>query len=333
MMQQIKQWVKQNAFYLAILALALNVPFFIENRYFFQVINMSCLFAIGALSLNLILGYTGQASLAHGGFFAIGAYSTAILTTRLEWSFWLALPAAALIAAFIGMLVGALALRTKGAYFAIVTLCLGEIIHLVAGNWIELTGGHNGIMNIAVPDAIPLPFIGEIAFRTLISQYYLVLAFLLLTLLVMHRLVKSLKGLTFMSIRSNEQLAQSLGIDCFRTKLLAFCIANFFAGMAGGIYASLIGSITPSVASIKITFDLLLYVLLGGVATLAGPIIGAFAMPVLAEFLQFLQDYQMMIYGFLLILVTIFFPLGLMGAVKKFRQMLPKLKMGGYRAA
>lgn len=312
-----KQWMKQYGWYLALLVVFLNVPMFIENRYFFQVLNMSCLFAIGAMSLNLILGYTGQASLAHGGFFAIGAYGVAILTTAKGWSFWLALPAAALLSSLAGVLVGTLALRTRGAYFAIVTLCFGEIIHLVAGNWLSLTGGYNGIVGIATPGAISFPLIGSVAFNTLTAQYYLVLAFLLLTLLVMHRLVKSLKGLTFMSIRSNEVLAESLGINSFQTKLVAFCVANFFAGMAGGIYASLIGNITPSVASIKITFDFLLYVLLGGVATLAGPIIGAFAIPVLAEVVQFLQDYQMMIFGFLLIIVMIYFPMGLMGGIAK----------------
>lgn len=106
--------------------------------------------------------------------------------------------------------------------------------------------------------------------------------------------------------------------------MTAFAIADFFVALAGGLYAGLIGSITPSVASLKITFDFLLYVLLGGVATLAGPIIGAFAIPLLAEWIQFLQDYQMMIYGFLLIIVTIYFPMGLMGAFARIRQKLEK---------
>ncbi|MCJ8499222.1 branched-chain amino acid ABC transporter permease [Desulfatitalea alkaliphila] len=318
------QWFKRNGWYAAILVSALILPLYVENRYFMQVLNMSCLFAIGALALNLILGCTGQASLAHGGFFAIGAYGVAVMTTSLQWSFWVALPLAALLAAVVGLLVGALALRTRGAYFAIVTLCLGEIIHLVAGNWLAVTGGHNGIMGIPPPDVIPVPFLGAIGFSTLSAQYYLVLSMLLLTLLTMHRLVKSLKGLAFMSIRSNEVLAESLGINSFRTKMTAFAIADFFVALAGGLYASLIGSITPSVASLKITFDFLLFVLLGGVATLAGPVIGAFTIPVLAEWIQFLQDYQMMIYGFLLIIVTIYFPMGLMGGIARIRQKLEK---------
>ena len=321
-------WLKANWFYLIILIVALMVPFFVPNRYFFQIIIMSCLMAIGALSFNLLLGYTGQASLAHGAFFGIGAYGVAILTQTFEWSFWLSLPAASLLAAAVGLIVGIPALRTRGSYFAIATMCLGEIIVLIAGNWFEVTGGHNGIVGINPPNAIPIPFLGEIRFETQTSQYYLVLFFLLVTLFFMRRLVFSLKGLTFMAIRNNEQLAEAVGINTANTKLLSFVVANFIAAMAGGIYACLMGSISPSVASLKITFDFLLYVLLGGAATLAGPIIGGFALPILMEYLQFLQDYQMIFFGVLLVVVIIYFPHGFMGAFRNIQARLKNKKAG-----
>ena len=327
------KWLKTNWFYLVVLIIALVVPLLITNRYYAQVITMSCLFAIGALSMNLILGYTGQMSLAHGGFFAIGAYGVAILTYTMGWNFWLALPASALLSAFIGFLVGMPALRTRGSYFAITTMCLGEIIYLIAGNWMELTGGHNGIVGIPVPSPISIPGLGKLAFDSQIPQYYLVLFFLLLTLFVMHRLVKSLRGMTFLATAINEDLAEAVGINTFRTKLLSFVVANFFAGLAGGIYASLIGSISPSVASIAMTFNFLMYVLLGGITTLAGPIVGAFIIPILLEYLQFLQDYQMILFGFLLIVVIIYFPTGFMGLYTKVRDMMKKLKVGAQRAA
>ena len=322
------KWLKEKWFYVIILMVAIVVPFFVPNRYFFQIIIMSCLFAIGALSLNLILGYTGQASLAHGAFFGIGAYGVAILTQTLGWSFWIALPLASVIAAVIGLIVGIPALRTRGAYFAIATMCMGEIIVLVAGNWIELTGGYNGIVGIAPPSAIPIPFIGELSFQTQTAQYYLVLVFLLFTLFVMDRLVHSLKGLTFMAVRNNELLAEAVGINTFRTKLLSFVVSNFLVAMAGGIYASLIGSISPSVASLAKTFDFLLYVLLGGIATLAGPILGAFALPILQENLQFLQDYQMIFFGVMLVVVIIYVPKGLMGAIMSLRKKFNSKKVG-----
>ncbi len=322
------KWLKTNWFYLVVLVIALALPLVITNRYYSQVITMSLLFAIGALSLNLILGFTGQMSLAHGAFFAIGAYGVAILTYTLGWNFWLALPSSALFAAFIGFLVGMPALRTRGSYFAITTMCLGEIIYLIAGNWMELTGGHNGIVGIPVPSPIAVPGVLEITFQSQASQYYLVLFFLLLTVFVMHRLTKSLRGMTFLATALNEDLSEAVGINTFRTKLLSFIVANFFAALAGGIYASLIGSISPSVASLTMTFNFLMFVLLGGITTLAGPIIGAFIIPILLEYLQFLQDYQMILFGFLLIVVIIYFPTGFMGLYAKVRDKIKKSKVG-----
>lgn len=322
------KWLKANWFYLLVLIVALVLPVVITNRYYSQVLTMSLLFAIAALSLNLILGYTGQPTLAHGGFFALGAYGVAVLTYTLGWNFWLALPLSALFAAFVGFLVGMPTLRTRGSYFAIATLCLGEIIYLIAGNWIEVTGGHNGIVGIPLPSPISIPGLGQLTFDSQIPQYYLVLFFLLLTLFVMYRVRESLRGRTFMAVLTNEDLAESVGINTFRTKLLSFVVANFFAALAGGIYASLIGSISPSVASIGLTFNFLMYVMLGGVGTLAGPIIGAFIIPILLEYLQFLQDYQMILFGVLLIVVIIYFPSGFMGLYTKISDKIKKSKVG-----
>jgi len=318
------KFFKENWFRLLLLALALAVPLVVPNRYAFQIIIMSCLFAIGTLSLNLILGFTGQASLSHAGFFGIGAYGVALMT-KAGLSFWLALPASALLAAGIGFLVGLPTLRTRGSYFAISTMCMGVIIEIVAGNWISLTGGQTGIVGIPSPTPISLPFLGSLTFQTQTSQYYLVLAFLLFTLLVMHRLIYSLKGLGFMAVRNNEVLAESVGLNTFGIKILSFVIANFFVGMAGGIYAALLGSISPSSASITITFNFLVYLLLGGMATLAGPIIGSFAIPILMEYLQALQQYSMIIFGILLIVVIIYFPRGLMGGLTTLTQWIKGL--------
>ncbi|MHB8917035.1 MAG: branched-chain amino acid ABC transporter permease [Desulfocucumaceae bacterium] len=308
------KFLRDKWFYLVLLALSLALPIIITDRYIFQIVIMSTIFAIATLSLNLILGYTGQASLAHAGFFGIGAYGVGLLT-KAGLSFWLALPLASLVAALVGFLIGLPTLRSRGHYFAIATLCFGVIVSIVAGNWIELTGGHTGLLGIPRPNPIPVPFLGKVGFETQAAQYYLVLGFLLLTLFVMHRLVYSLQGLSFMAIRNNEALAEAVGINTFATKVVSFMAANFFVGMAGGIYASLIGSISPSTASFSLTFNWIIFLLLGGVATLAGPILGAFAIPVLMEYMQFLQDYRLIIFGVLLIVVIIYFPRGLMGGL------------------
>lgn len=299
---------------LCLLFVALAVPWFVPGRYVFQILINCCLFAIGSLSMNLILGFTGQASLAHAGFFGIGAYGVALLT-KAGVSFWIALPASALLAAAVGVLVGIPTLRTRGSYFAISTMCMGVIIEIVAGNWISLTGGQTGVVGIPAPTPVVIPGIGEITFTSQTAQYYLVLAFLLFTLAFMHRLVYSLKGLGYMAVRNNEVLADAVGQNTFAIKLQAFIIANFFVALAGGIYASLLGSISPTVASINITFNFLVYLLLGGMATLAGPVIGAFTIPILMEYLQALQQYSMIIFGVLLILVIIYFPRGFMGGL------------------
>ncbi len=311
------KFIREKWFYLLLLAVSLALPLVITDRYIFQIIIMSMVFSIATLSMNLILGYTGQASLAHAGFFAIGAYGLGIMT-KAGLSFWLALPAASLLSALVGFIIGLPTLRTRGSYFAIVTLCFGVIVYIVIGNLVEITGGQTGLLGI------PLPQLGGLVFNTHKSQYYLVLAFLLLTLFVMHRLVYSLLGLGFMSVRNNEALAESLGINTFATKIISFMTANFFAGMAGGIYASLMGSISPSVASFSHTFFWLVYLMLGGVATLAGPIIGAFAIPVLMEYLQFLQEYRLIIFGALLIIIIMYFPRGLMGGINSLRDKLSK---------
>ncbi|MBS4022722.1 MAG: branched-chain amino acid ABC transporter permease [Dethiobacter sp.] len=307
----IKKILKEKWPYLFLLLVAFAVPVLVSSRYVFQVIVISVVWSVAALSLNLVLGYTGLASLAHAGFFGIGAYGVALLT-RGGMSFWLALPLSALLATVVGLFIAMPALRTRESYFAISTLCFGVIIYIVAGNWLSLTGGHTGIIGIPRVTPIRLPFL-TIEFTSLTSQYYLVLVLLLLTLFVMHRLVYSLQGLTFMSIRNNEVLAEAVGINAFSTKLLSFCIANFIVALAGGVYAPLMGSISPTVTMHILTFNWLVFTLLGGVATLAGPIIGAFAITVLIESLYFLGEYQLIIFGALLIVVIIYFPRGLMG--------------------
>jgi len=302
-----------------ILALALLLPLYAPDPYMFQIIIMSLIFAIAVSAMNLIIGYTGQASLAHAAFFGFGAYGVAIMT-KAGISFWLALPAAATISALIGLVIGPPALRTRGSYFAIVTLAFGVIVWIVAGNWTQVTGGQNGIFGIPRPTPIPIPFFGEIEFFDQTAQYYLVLAFLLLTLFLLHRLIYSVFGLTFMAIRNNEPLADAVGINTFSTKLIAFVTANFVAGLAGGLYASIIGAVSPSVASYALTFNFLIFLILGGMATLSGSVVGAFAIPIIMELLQDVGHYRMLIFGALLVVTIIYFPRGFVGGIRQLNQ-------------
>jgi branched-chain amino acid transport system permease protein len=294
--------------WLALLALGLAMPFFVRNDYTLTVMATAYIFALATVGLNLLTGYTGQFNLAHGGFMAIGAYTVGILTVDHQVPFWIAFALSGVVCVVVGFFVGLLSLRLKGNYFSIFTLCVGYIIFLVIEKWDSLTHGVVGIIGIAAP-----PGIGPVTFDSPRSLYYLTLAFLAAGMWLMHRIVDSLLGHTFIAIRNSENLAQALGIDLMRNKLLAFLVSVFYAGIAGGLYAGFVRFLGPDLASIDHTFDMTMYVVVGGIGTLAGPLIGALAVPWLTQYLQFMQDYRFLVFGPLLIVLLIFLPNGLVG--------------------
>ena len=292
----------------ALLLLALLFPFLVGNDYHLTVMSMAYIFAIATIGLNLITGYTGQFNLAHSGFMAIGAYTVGILTVDHQWPFWAAFALSGFVAAFIGFFVGIVSLRLKGHFFSIFTLCIGYIMFLLIEKWESLTHGTVGI--IGIPGPTPL---AGVAFDTPRAQYYLVLFFLVLSVWVMHRIVNSLLGRTFMAIRNSDDLAEALGINLMRNKVLAFMLSVFYAGFAGGLYAGAVRFIGPGVAGVEHTFDMTMYMLIGGIGTLLGPLLGAISMPWLTQYLQFLQDYRFIVFGPLLVALIIFAPHGIVG--------------------
>lgn len=292
-----------------VILFALVFPFITQNGYFIHVMTLSFIWMIGVYGLNLLAGYTGYLSLAHAGFFAIGAYSLGILTVKAQLNFWVAFVLSLLITSAIGFLIGLIALRTKEHFFAIYTLCVGYIIYLVIDKWDSLTEGVRGLIGIPAPGNI-----GPISFQTPIAQYYLVLFFLLLVVLVIYRIVHSLSGRTYIAIRNSEDLAQTIGISTTKNKLTVFVLSTFFAGLSGALYASFIRFIGPDIGNIVITFDLLTFLLIGGIGTLSGPVVGTVLIVWLSQQLQFLQDYRMLIFGPLLTLLIIFYPRGIVGA-------------------
>ncbi|HEV2149450.1 MAG TPA: branched-chain amino acid ABC transporter permease [Longimicrobiaceae bacterium] len=293
------------------LGAALAFPLLVDNAYFLSVVVSAFILAIAVYGLNVLVGYTGQLSLAHAGFFGIGAYAAGILTTTYGLSFWVALPAAVALAAVLGFGVGMVALRTRGDYFAIFTLAVGVMITLVIDHWEGVTGGTDGM--IGVPPPTPL---GPLAFDSLFAQYYLYLAFLLLTIAAVRNLARSLVGRTFMAIRNDEQLAQAIGINVGRAMRLSFTISASFAGLAGALYAPFLGYLGPSVSGLAMTFNMLLYLLIGGVASLAGPLVGTLLLITLTQGLLALEEYQFVVLGPLLVLSVIFFPQGLVGLAR-----------------
>ena len=303
------------AMWIAPLALGIALPWFAGgNDYVLSVLALAFIYAIATLGLNLITGYTGQLNLAHAGFMAIGAYTVGILTVDHGVPFWWAFLLSGMVPAALGVPIGWLSLRLRGYYFAIFTLCVGTIINLVIEKWDGLTHGVGGIIGIPVP-----PGFGPVQFSTPRAQYYLALGALVLMAWVMQRIVRSLVGRSFMAVRNSEPLAEALGIPLMRTKLLAFVLSVFYAGMAGGLYAGTIRFLGPDVANIAHTFDMVTAMLIGGLGTVAGPIVGSLVLPWITQYLQFMQDYRMIVFGPLLVLLLIFLPAGIVGSLRNRR--------------
>ena len=297
-----------------LLAASLVFPWLAGNDYHLTVMSTAYIFAIATLGLNLITGYTGQLNLAHAGFMAIGAYTVGILTVDHGWSFWAAFPMAGVISAFLGYFVGILSLRLKGHFFSIFTLCVGYIMFLVIEKWEGLTHGTVGIMGIPAPEDI-----GSISFESPMALYYLTLFFLVLAVWAMRRIVKSLLGRTFIAIRNSDELAEALGINLMRNKTLAFMLSVFYAGMAGGLYAGFVRFIGPDIAGTHHTFDMMIFMIVGGLGTVLGPLLGAIGMPWLTQSLQFLQEYRFIVFGPILVALVIFLPHGIVGSFLAWR--------------
>jgi len=301
---------------LLLIIFAFTIPFFVTSRFILHILIMCCIWAMAATSMNLIMGYTGQVNLAHGAFFGIGAYSAGLLILKLGINFWPALILACAITVFLGFLIGLPALRTKGSYFAIGTMCFNVIVTVIIDSWEGLTEGARGLLGIPRPAPIPLPFGREIAFTSIGANYYLVLISLLLTILIIYRIVHSMMGRTFMAIRGNEELAESLGMSAMRAKLLSFLISTFFAGWAGVLYAAYIGFLSPEISDYHVTFELLTFCLIGGLGTMVGPLIGAFILTIISELLHGIAIPRLVAYGFVLIIIMIFLRGGITGGVK-----------------
>lgn len=302
------QYLNQRNATILLLVVAIIFPLLTENQYILHIFSSVFIWTIAVYGLNIIGGFTGQLSLAHAGFFAIGAYSVGILTVKVGLNFWLALILAIVITTFLGFLIGLIALRTKEHFFAIYTLCVGYIIYLIIYKWEAVTEGVRGFIGIPAPAPI-----GPITFDSPKSLYYLMLCFLVLVMILFKRIIQSLVGRTYIAIRNSEELAQTIGIDTMKQKLVSFILSTFFAGLAGGLYASFVRFIGPDISYVNITFDMLIYLLVGGIGTFSGPLVGTLLIVWISQYLQFLQDYRMLIFGPILVLIIIFYPYGIVG--------------------
>jgi branched-chain amino acid transport system permease protein len=278
-----------------------------------EVMSLVGLFVLMGLGLNIVVGFAGLLDLGYVAFFAIGAYTMAVLTSpEITWipvklGFWGALPFAALMATLWGFILGVPVLGMRGDYLAIVTLGFGEIIRLVAlSDWLKpFIGGSNGIT------LIPKPVIGPIELATPQTLYYLILAGCLLAAFVAIRVKDSRLGRSWMAMREDEDVAQAMGIDLVRTKLLAFATGATFAGLAGAIFATKLTSIYPHSFNLLISINVLCVIIVGGIGSIPGVIVGALFLVGLPELLREFAEYRLLMYGAALVIMMLTRPEGL----------------------
>lgn len=305
-----KYFRSRRALYLLALVLGIMVPLVLSSDYIRHLLVLTFIFAIFALSYDLIIGGMGQVSLGHQSFFGIGAYIAGLLSVRLQVPVWLCLLAAIAGTGILGIFIGYVSLRTRGAYLAIVTLGFAMILQIVVMGWRDLTYGQMGVREIP-PPSISIPLLPEIKFDSPLSYYYLALALLLLVIYFLSRLKPSRFGRAIAGLRENEDRAVLLGINAFGHFLAMFTLAAMLAGLAGFAYAHYICFIDPKVLSVFYMGMGLIMVIVGGSGTLPGPVFGAFVCFFVPEWLRIAEEVRMVFFGLVLLAFIILMPGGI----------------------
>jgi branched-chain amino acid transport system permease protein len=305
-------------------AFLLYLPSLFSLDYYLHIFVMAGINAILALSLGLIIGFTGQVSLCHAAFYGMGAYVSALLSLHLGLSFWITLWLGGTVAGFFSFALGRLVLRLKGHFLAITTAFFGVLVTVVFNNWVDLTKGPMGLPGI--PRPMSSSFMGlDLNFETRGQYYYLVLIFAALVTYLVYRIINSRIGKAMVAIRENEELAQSIGIDTMQYKLFVFALGGGLAGIAGALYAHYILFISPVTFTIGESINILVMVVFGGMTTLTGPILGAVILTILPEILRMAGALRLVIYGLALMVFIIWMPLGIVGTLRN-RLFQPKIR-------
>lgn len=281
----------------------------------------SFLLAMAAVSFTLVFGFTGQLSMFHAAAFGLASYVTYLFVSRAHLPFWIALGPAMAMTVLLSLVVGTICFKfkLKAFYFAVVTLAFSELTRLLVLNWNDLTNGTLGLLVLEKP-TVWVPGSGVLRIEGTIAWYYLSLVGLILTVGVCWLVLRSWIGRCFAAIRLDEDLAQTLGVDIFRYKLLSFTIANLLAALAGSFYGFYTGYIEPSYLSINQGLDIIAMVLLGGRLSLSGPIVGAFVLTGLPHLIELSGEVRAMLYGVILILSILVMPNGIVGSIAGWRR-------------
>jgi branched-chain amino acid transport system permease protein len=295
----------QYVIYVIIGLLVIFAPIILNSKYQTHLLVLAGIYILLASGLNLITGYVGQLSLTHGAFLGIGAYTTALLNMHFGTPFIVNFFASAFVACFIAYLFGFVTLTVRGSAFIIMTVAFLHILHLLALNLVKFTQGQMGIGNIDKAQLFGMEFTSRL------SYYYLVVVVSGIVIYIIYKLVHSRFGRAWVSIRENEDLAKSIGINVFKSANLAFILGAFFGGLGGSLYAHYITFISPDLFVFAITTQLLVMLIMGGKGTVMGPVIGAIIFTLLPEYLRIVEEWRLPIFGIILIVAIIFLPNGI----------------------
>jgi len=292
------------------------LPLITTHPYYLRILIMASIFALFAASWDLLSGFTGQISFGHALFFGVAAYTSALLNLNIGLPTWLTIPLGALAAVLAGLVIGVPCLRLRGAYLALATLAFPLILTGIVFVIPDITGGELGISGI---DRLS---------GSRVIEYYIAIALMVTLGFVMWKIADSKTGIIFHAIREDELTARASGINTTKYKLLAFCLSGLFAGVAGGLYVHFMRIAGPSTLELILSFQVIIWAIFGGIATIYGPIAGAFILVLLMEFLTVKPEIRMLVFAIVVLLLLLFMPQGLTTWVRdKTEKVCPRCKL------
>lgn len=277
----------------------------VSNPYYIQLLTFIGIYTILALGLNMLMGYAGQISLGHAAFYGLGAYTSAIATVHWNWSPWAALPLALLLTAVVAFLIALPMLKLTGFYLGMGTLGFGMIFYVMFREWTTFTGGASGLVGI------PSLTLASVPLDTGNGYFFLVWGVVLVCFVICERIVNSRVGRALRAIHDSERAAAAMGVDTSRLKVWVFVLSAVFASLAGFLYAHLVSFISPNSFDFIVSVRIVTMVVIGGMASIWGSLLGASLLTLLPDWLHVFAEYEMVVYGLILMVVMIFLPQGL----------------------
>lgn len=293
--------------YLKLLGLSIVVallPLFIRGDYYLSVLVFMGINGLVVMGLSMLMGYAGQISLGHAAFYGIGAYCTGVLTTHFGFSIYLAFFAGVILSILVAIIVGIPALRLKGHYLAVATLGIGEIVFIIFNELMDLTGGPSGLSNI------PGIQLGNIQFNTSFRFYYLVWGITFLALLFSLNIIHSRVGRALRSMHGSETAASAMGVNLSFLKIQVFVLSAIYASIAGSLYAHFVSFVSPNNFGLMVSIMFLMMGVIGGIQNIWGALFGASLLTFLPEYLRVFDQYDILVYGAILLAILLFMPQG-----------------------